>query len=385
MRSAAPPDPRLVDAVRSRLDDVTRPRPDRDHREVDLHAEVRQMARHVAPLLEPTEYDALVRRVHSEMAGLGALDELLGDPLVQEVMVNAGREVWVDRAGRLSQVGDLAPGVAEVLLERILAPLGRRLDRLSPTVDARLPDGSRVCAAIAPVSPDGPTISIRRFAVHAIPLDQFAPPSVVHLLREVIDARCNVVVAGATSSGKTTLLNALTGLLAPGERIVTLEDTAELRLTSPHVVRLEARAATADGVPAVGLDHLLRTALRLRPDRLVVGEVRGAEAVALLQALSTGHDGSMATLHANDAADALRRLEVLVLQGAPSWPLDAVRQQVHASVDVVVQVARGERGKRRIVEVAEMADDGSTSTARLRRLADADRVIAALTRRRHDG
>jgi pilus assembly protein CpaF len=385
MRSAAPPDPRLVDAVRSRLDDVTRPRPDRDHREVDLHAEVRQMARHVAPLLEPTEYDALVRRVHSEMAGLGALDELLGDPLVQEVMVNAGREVWVDRAGRLSQVGDLAPGVAEVLLERILAPLGRRLDRLSPTVDARLPDGSRVCAAIAPVSPDGPTISIRRFAVHAIPLDQFAPPSVVHLLREVIDARCNVVVAGATSSGKTTLLNALTGLLAPGERIVTLEDTAELRLTSPHVVRLEARAATADGVPAVGLDHLLRTALRLRPDRLVVGEVRGAEAVALLQALSTGHDGSMATLHANDAADALRRLEVLVLQGAPSWPLDAVRQQVHASVDVVVQVARGERGKRRIVEVAEVAHDADTATARLRRLADADRVIAALTRRRHGG
>jgi pilus assembly protein CpaF len=199
----------------------------------------------------------------------------------------------------------------------------------------------------------------------------------------VIDARCNVVVAGATSSGKTTLLNALTGLLAPGERIVTLEDTAELRLTSPHVVRLEARAATADGVPALGLDHLLRTALRLRPDRLVVGEVRGAEAVALLQALSTGHDGSMATLHANDAADALRRLEVLVLQGAPSWPLDAVRQQVHASVDVVVQVARGEGGKRRIVEVAEVADDAGTATVRLRRLADADRVVAALARRRH--
>lgn len=385
MRSAAPPDPRLVDAVRSRLDDVTRPRPDRDHGEVDLHAEVRQMARHVAPLLEPTEYDALVRRVHSEMTGLGALDDLLNDPTVQEVMVNAGREVWVDRAGRLSQVGDLAPGVAEVLLERILAPLGRRLDRLSPTVDARLPDGSRVCAAIAPVSPDGPTISIRRFAVHAIPLDHFAPPPVVRLLREVIDARCNVVVAGATSSGKTTLLNALTGLLAPGERIVTLEDTAELRLPSPHVVRLEARAATADGVPALGLDHLLRTALRLRPDRLVVGEVRGAEAVALLQALSTGHDGSMATLHANDAADALRRLEVLVLQGAPSWPLDAVRQQVHASVDVVVQVARGQGGKRRIVEVAEVADHADNATARLRRLADADRVIAALTRRRHGG
>jgi pilus assembly protein CpaF len=381
MRSAAPPDPRLVDAVRSRLDDVTRPRP--DGTPTDLHAEVRQVARHVAPLLEPTEYDALVRRVHSEMAGLGALDDLLNDPTVQEVMVNAGREVWVDRAGRLTHVGHLEPGVAEVLLERILAPLGRRLDRLSPTVDARLPDGSRVCAAIAPVSPDGPTISIRRFAVHAIALDHFAPPAVVRLLHEVIDARCNVVVAGATSSGKTTLLNALTGLLAPGERIVTLEDTAELRLTSPHVVRLEARAATADGVPALGLDHLLRTALRLRPDRLVVGEVRGAEAVALLQALSTGHDGSMATLHANDAADALRRLEVLVLQGAPSWPLDAVRQQVHASVDVVVQVARGEGGNRRIVEVAEVADDAGTATARLRRLADADRMVAALARRRH--
>lgn len=383
MRSAAPPDPRLVDAVRSRLDDVARPRP--DGTPTDLHAEVRQVARHVAPLLEPTEYDALVRRVHSEMAGLGALDDLLNDPTVQEVMVNAGREVWVDRAGRLTHVGHLEPGVAEVLLERILAPLGRRLDRLSPTVDARLPDGSRVCAAIAPVSPDGPTISIRRFAVHTIALDHFAPPAVVRLLHEVIDARCNVVVAGATSSGKTTLLNALTGLLAPGERIVTLEDTAELRLTSPHVVRLEARAATADGVPALGLDHLLRTALRLRPDRLVVGEVRGAEAVALLQALSTGHDGSMATLHANDAADALRRLEVLVLQGAPSWPLDAVRQQVHASVDVVVQVARGEGGKRRIVEVAEVANDAGTATARLRRLADADRVIATLERRRHAG
>lgn len=364
MLSAAPPE--LVDAVRAGLG------PDDD---------VRAAVRRAAPLLDPRVQEAVARRVDSEVRGLGVLDELLTDPTVQEVMVNAGREVWVDAGGRLRHVTTLLPGAVDVLVERILAPLGRRLDRLSPTVDARLPDGSRVCAAIAPVSPDGTTVSIRRFAVRSADLALFAGPPVTALLQQVVAERCNVLVSGATSSGKTTLLDCLARHVHVDERIVTIEDTAELRLTHPHVVRLEARAETAEGVPAIGLDHLLRTALRLRPDRLVVGEVRGGEAVTLVQAMGTGHDGSLATLHANDATDALRRLEVLVLQGAPAWPLDAVRHQIHASVDVVVHVARRADGSRRIVEVAEVG----TVVGEMRPLARHDDVLADPQRGRRAG
>lgn len=375
----------LVAAVHARLLDT----PDLG---ADLGAAIRDAVRELAPLLGHDERRRIESRVRSELAGLGALDTLLDDDGIGEVMVNAGREVWVDREGCLERIGVLPDGAALVLLERILAPLGRRLDRRSPMVDARLPDGSRVCAVIAPAAADGPTFTIRRFGSTRRSLHDFATRDVVVLLEQIVRARCNVVVSGATSSGKTSLLNTMAGLVPDSERIITLEDTVELSLRHDHVVRLEARAESADGVPAIGLDALLRAALRLRPDRIVVGEVRGAEALVLVQAMGTGHDGSLATVHANDASDALRRLEVLIMQAAPSWPLDAVREHIASSVDVIVHVRRGPGGRREVSHVAEVVsgdasgDQASAYTAvgvRLRTLASGHHVLTSLTRTRH--
>jgi pilus assembly protein CpaF len=269
------------------------------------------------------------------------------------------------------------------VIEHALAPTGRRLDRMHPMVDARLSDGSRMCAAIAPVAVDGPCLAIRRFAAHTIPLGEFAVPPVVEVLASLVSARCNVVVSGATSSGKTTLLNALAQLVEPSSRVITLEDVAELRLHHPHVVRLETREATPDGVGDISLEHLLRTALRMRPDRLVVGEVRGAEAVHLLQALNTGHDGSLCTVHANSAGDALARLATLVLQHAGGWPLHAVHHHVARAVDAVVHVARHADGTRRVMEVAEVVPpNGAVSALAVRPLVHHDHVLANIARGR---
>ncbi len=290
----------------------------------------------------------------AEQAPLGGLERWLSDPAVTEVIVNRGREVWVEREGRLDRVGTMRTAAVLTALEHILSPIGRRLDRSSPMVDARLADGSRVCAAIPPVAVDGPALAIRRFAVQAVPLTAFATPAVVAVLEQLVASRCNVVVSGATSSGKTTLLNALAGRISPGERLITLEDVAELRLDHAHVVRLETRAVSPDGVGAIVLADLLRTALRLRPDRLVVGEIRGAEAVDLLQALNTGHDGSLATVHANSAEDALARIASLVVQHTSGWPLASIREHVHRAVDAVVHVARAADGTRRVAQVAEV-------------------------------
>lgn len=322
--------------------------------------------------------------------GFGPLDRWLDDDEVAEVLVNAGGEVWVERrcGGGPSRAGSLAPGVVLGVIERILAPIGRRLDRASPMVDARLPDGSRVCAVMPPVAVDGVCLAVRRFTHRALGLHDFAAAGVAALLDELIEHRCNLVVSGATSSGKTTLLAALAARAEPHERIVTLEDVAELRLDAPHVLRLETRSATPDGPPAVTMTHLVRTALRLRPDRLVVGEIRGDEAVDLLQALNTGHDGSLATLHANSPLDALARLESLVVRAASGWPLDAVRHQVHRSIDVVVHVQREASGARRVVEVAEVVeahlldDTATASRTRTRLLADRHGRRAELVRSR---
>lgn len=328
--------------------------------------------------------------------GFGPLDEWLDDDDVSEVLVNAGGEVWVERRTVGAAAGPqfathLPPGVLEVVIERILTPIGRRLDRMSPMVDARLPDGSRVCAVLPPIAVDGPCLAVRRFTPRALGLEAFAPPAIAGLLRRLVEQRCNIVVSGATSSGKTTLLGALTASVERRERIITLEDTAELQVSAPHVLRLETRTAGPDGLTAIDMAALVRTALRLRPDRLVVGEIRGAEAVDLLQALNTGHDGSLATLHANSPTDALARLESLVVRSAASWPLDAVRQQVHRSIDVVVHVARDSTGARRVDEVAEVVpldvpNSGDTAVClgkgadapltRTRALADAHRVVA---------
>jgi pilus assembly protein CpaF len=317
--------------------------------------------------------------------GLGPLERWIADTDVTEIMVNGGTDVWIERttttggAAGPQYAGQLATGVIDAIIERILAPAGRRLDRSSPVVDTRLPDGSRVCAVLPPVAVDGPCLSLRRFASRPIELDRFASADVCALLRAAITGRCNIVVSGATSSGKTTLLNAIARLVDPGTRLITLEDTAELQLGAPHVLRLETRPASPDGVAAVDLAALLHTALRLRPDRLVVGEIRGDEALHLVQAMNTGHDGSLCTIHANSPADALARIESLVLRGSPAWSLPAVRDQVRRSVDVVVHVSRV-RGVRRITTVAEVATAGEGSA--VRPLAVDDTVVGGLLRRR---
>lgn len=320
----------------------------------------------------------------SAVFGLGPLERWLVDHDVAEVLVNAGSEVWIERratGGRATGpqfAGLLDDGVLDAVIERILAPTGRRLDRTTPIVDARLPDGSRVCAVVPPVAVDGPCLAIRRFHTHEVGLDAFAPPEVAALLVDAVRSRANVLVSGATSAGKTTLLNVLARAVDPGERIVTLEDTAELRLGAPHVVRLETRPASSDGPSAVTMTDLLRAALRLRPDRLVIGEIRGDEAVDLVQALNTGHDGSLATLHANSAVDALARLSSLVVRAAPAWSLPAVREQVHRSIHVVVHVARGADGRRRIDHIAEVLgpDDATGSGTVLRPLVSDGRLAA---------
>ena len=215
-----------------------------------------------------------------------------------------------------------------------------------------------MCAVVPPIAADGACLSVRRFRDRSRPLESFGDDEVTTLIAELVDARCNVVVGGATSAGKTSLLNAALGRVPPGARIVTIEDTAELLPATDHLLRLEARPAAVDGPPAITLEQLVRTALRLRPDRLVVGEVRGPEVLALVQALNTGHDGSWSTCHANSALDVLHRLETLIVQAAPAWPLAAVRQQLTRSIDVVVQVARGVDGGRRVVEVGEVVVSG---------------------------
>ena len=318
--------------------------------------------------------------VIAERAPLGGLERWLTDPMVDEVIVNGAGDVWVERAGTLVRVATMSTSAVTTAIEHILRPIGRRLDRSNPTVDARLPDGSRVCAVLQPIAVDGPCLAIRRFAMRPLALSAFAAPDVVALLHTVVAGRCNLLVSGATSSGKTTLLNALAALVPPTERIITLEDIAELRLDHPHVVRLETRAASAEGAGEVTLSDLLRTALRLRPDRLVLGEVRGAEAVQLVQAMNTGHDGSMSTVHANSAVDALARVCSLVLQEVPGWPLDAIHDQVRRSIDVVIHLGRSVDHQRRVIEVCET--DTDAGGVQLRQLARQTTVVASLRRRR---
>jgi pilus assembly protein CpaF len=315
----------------------------------------------LAPLSSAKQRTLLVDRVIAHLNGLGELDAYVRDETIDEVLVNAGREIWIDRDGVLQYVGSLDGESVHLLIERLLAPLGRRVDRTSPIVDARLPDGARVCAVLPPVAVDGPVMSIRRFRRQRLPLAAFTDGVGIDLLLELLQARCNIVIAGSTSSGKTSLVAALVSQTGPSERIVVVEDTAELPMKHPHAVRLEARPATVDGPGAVDLAQLVRTALRLRPDRIVVGEVRGDEVLALVQAMNTGHDGSISTCHANGPADALLRLESLVLQAAPTWPLAAIRHQLARSIDVVVHVERCSDGSRRVAEFAEVIAPSSTA------------------------
>lgn len=309
--------------------------------------------------------------------GREAIEPFLRDPSVSEIMVNGPGPVWVERLGRLQATATiLDTETIELLIEQTVAPLGRRIDRSSPMVDARLADGSRLNAVVPPVAVDGPYVTIRRFSVRPVPLEDFAPSGVVAALRWAVAARCNLVVSGGAGAGKTTLLNALAASIAPGERLVTVEDAAELALASDHVVRLEARPADSDGVASVTIRQLVRNALRMRPDRIIVGEVRGAESLDMLQAMNTGHEGSLSTCHANSPADAMSRLETMVLLDGGAVPLAAVREQIIAAVDMVVHVSRRPDGRRRITSVAviDRSEGGDGSRPRLRQIADEHRL-----------
>lgn len=310
-------------------------------------------------LLSPARRSVLVRAVADEALGLGPLEELLRDDTVSEVMVNGPDAVFIERAGRIERADVHFVDNAHIMhvADRILSRVGRRIDEASPMADARLADGSRVNVVIPPLAIDGPVITIRRFAGPSLTLQRLCEigslnDHLLGVLRHAIDTRRNILVTGGTGSGKTTTLAALASLLPPHERIVTIEDAAELRLQHPHVVRLESRPASLEGRGAVTIRSLVRNALRMRPDRIIVGEVRGGEALDMLAALATGHDGSLSTLHASSATEALRRLTTLALMGDIDLPYRALQEQVVAAIDLIVHQARGVDGIRRIVEVA---------------------------------
>jgi pilus assembly protein CpaF len=314
-----------------------------------------------AAVLSPERRGAVRDLILRDTVGLGPLEELLADPSVEEVMVNGPDEVYVERAGRIERTSIHYPSEQALrdAIERILTPLGRRVDELSPMADARLHDGSRVHVVIPPLAVDGPAVSIRRFAA-----DRPGPDDLVDrgtltaelrdMLADAVRARRSILVSGGTGSGKTTLLNALSRYVADGERVITIEDAAELRLQQSHVVRLESRPPSVEGTGEVTIRDLLRNALRMRPDRIVIGEVRGPEALDLLTALNTGHDGALSTVHANSPADALRRLETLALMAAVGLPHEAIREQVARGIDLVVHLERGHDGSRRVTEASEV-------------------------------
>jgi pilus assembly protein CpaF len=334
---------------------------DEDPAHSDVQSRIRALVDRRAGVLDSDTREELARRVAQRSFGLGPLEPLLADPEIDELMVCGTRPVWVERGGRLEPTDVAFADEAELrhAIERILAPLGRRVDEAEPLCDARLPDGSRVNVVIPPLALDGPALTIRRFRRRVLGPDDLVEMGtwsapLRDLLRTAVRARCNVLVSGGTGSGKTTTLGALSAFVGAEERIVTIEDVAELRLAQPHVVRLEGRPASVEGRGEVTIRALVRNALRMRPDRIVVGEVRGAEALDMLSAMSTGHDGSLCTVHAGSPEEALRRIETLALMADVGLPHSAIREQVAGALDLVVHQSRMPDGSRRVVSVAEV-------------------------------
>lgn len=303
----------------------------------------------------------IVRDVLYETLGLGPLEPLLSDPNVNDILVNGAQSVWIDHNGKLKQTDIHFKDDNHLLhvINRIVSRVGRRVDESSPIVDARLPDGSRVNAIIAPLSIDGPVLSIRRFRPNPFVIEDLVAKNTLSatmadFLQKAVQARLNILVSGGTSAGKTTLLNVLSGHISDEERIVTIEDTAELRLQQRHVIRLESRPANIEGQGSVSQRELVKNALRMRPDRIIVGEVRGPEALDMLQAMNTGHEGSLTTVHANSSRDALSRLETLVLLGGVELSQRSIREQIGSAFDLVVQIKRLMDGTRRVVSITEV-------------------------------
>ncbi len=334
-------------------------KPERLRREVRTLAT--RLAQNTAELLSEVERERLIDEIMSEVFGLGPLDSLMQDPTVSDILVNGPSMIYVERNGRLEPTDLLFADNAHLLqiIQRIAARVGRRADEMSPMVDARLPDGSRVNAIIPPLSLDGPVLSIRRFGVRLTCEDLLAnhtmPPEMLTLFRAAVEARISILISGGTGSGKTTTLNTLSRYIPADERLVTIEDSAELKLQQPHVVRLETRPANLEGIGEVKQRDLVRNALRMRPDRIIVGEVRGAEALDMLQAMNTGHEGSLTTIHANDTRDALTRLEMMVMMAGFEMPVPVIRQYIGSAITLVVQLARLKGGPRRIMRISEIA------------------------------
>lgn len=330
-----------------------------------LRDHVRELVGSEAPALSEQTRDELVDRVVTASIGFGPLEPLLADPTIDEIMVNGCQSVWIERAGELAPLDLRFESVTELenLIERMIAPLGRRVDESSPICDARLPDGSRVNVVIPPLALNGPLLTIRRFRHSLLDADQLVANGTlssraIALLSVCVSERISLLVSGGTGSGKTTTLNALSQFIPAGERIVTIEDAAELRLRQGHVARLESRPPNVEGRGEVTIRSLVKAALRMRPDRIVVGEVRGGEALDMLSALNTGHDGGLTTVHANSPAGALARVETLAMMAGVEVPYAAVRRMVGSAVDLVVHQSRVRGGGRRVTAISEVVPVG---------------------------
>jgi pilus assembly protein CpaF len=311
--------------------------------------------------LSAAERQVLVAQLGDEVLGYGPIERFLADPTVTEVMVNAGNPIYIERGGRLykTEARFASEARLRLVIERIVSAIGRRIDESSPMVDARLADGSRVNAIIPPLAIDGPALTIRKFAKTRLSLDDLIgfgtlEADAAEFLTACVRGRLNIVISGGTGTGKTTLLNVLSSLIEDDERIITIEDAAELQLDQEHLIRLESRPANLEGRGEVAIRDLLRNALRMRPDRIIVGEVRGAEAIDMLQAMNTGHDGALSTLHANSPRDALSRIETMALMAGMELPLRAIRDQTAAALDVIVHLARLRDGTRRVTHITEV-------------------------------
>ena len=303
----------------------------------------------------------VIQRIEDEVMGLGPLEPLLADKTISDILVNGAKSVYIERRGKLERTNVTFNDDAHLLntIDRIVSAVGRRIDESSPMVDARLSDGSRVNAIIPPLAIDGPSVSIRRFAVELLSADDLISLGTISaemakVLEVIVKARLNVLISGGTGSGKTTTLNILSGFIPEDERVVTIEDSAELQLQQPHVVRLETRPPNIEGRGEVSSRDLVRNSLRMRPERIIVGEVRGAEALDMLQAMNTGHDGSLTTVHANTPRDALGRIENMVSMTGINFPIKALRAQIAAAIDIVIQVSRMEDGSRKLVSIQEI-------------------------------
>jgi pilus assembly protein CpaF len=320
--------------------------------------------------LNSTEHEHLLKEIESEVIGLGPLEELMQDSSVSDILVNSYNSVYVERYGKIEKTRVRFKDDAHLMriIEKIVSAVGRRIDEISPMVDARLEDGSRVNVIIPPLALDGPCLSIRRFSVDPLTIKDLTllktiTPVLGELLQSIVKARLNVLISGGTGSGKTTMLNVMSQFISQAERVVTIEDSAELQLKQDHVVRLETRPPNLEGKAEITQRNLMRNSLRMRPDRIIVGEVRGAEAVDMLQAMNTGHDGSLTTVHANTPVDALMRIETMVNMAGFNLPSDYIKKFISSAIDVVVQVERLVDGSRKVVSLQEITGmEGSVIT-----------------------